>query len=308
MRLACLALAASLVSPWPVVAQAVPDAARPAPGAASPPASKQFLWEVSSLTNRVYLYGTVHAGKASFFPLPEPVQKAFAESKVLAVEADITDAEAMAKSSGSMLLVPPDSLSKRVPAPLYERFVKQLDRLGIAEPQVAQLKPFLAASLLAFAEWQRQGYLPQYGIDGNLLVLAKEAKKRIAELEGAQEQSALMDSLTDKENLQAFEGTLAALESGLVRDQITGVVNAWQAGDPKLMLDVVRAYNESVPGAKELEEKFIWSRHEAMAKKIEGWLLDGRERVFVAVGALHLAGPRGLVEMLRARGYVVRQL
>ena len=45
-----------------------------------------------------------------------------------------------------------------------------------------------------------------------------------------------------------------------------------------------------------------------MAKKIEDWLLAGRERVFVAVGALHLAGPRGLVEILKGRGYTVRQL
>ncbi len=73
-------------------------------------------------------------------------------------------------------------------------------------------------------------------------------------------------------------------------------------------LEVARAYNESIPGAKELEEKFIWSRHEAMAHRIEEWLMRGRERVFVAVGALHLAGPRGLVEMFAKRGYQVRQL
>ena len=70
----------------------------------------------------------------------------------------------------------------------------------------------------------------------------------------------------------------------------------------------MRAYNDSVPGAKALEDKFIWSRHDAMARKIEAWLIEGREHVFVAVGALHLAGPRGLVEILRKRGYVVRQL
>jgi len=301
MRLACIALVSLLAAPCNVLAQSTS-------GIAPSPVPKSFLWEVSSLTNRVYLYGTVHAGKASFFPLSEPVLKAFAESKLLAVEADITDAAAMEKSASSMLLVPPDSLAKRVPAPVYQRFVKQLDRFGMPESLVVQLKPFLASSMLAFAEWQRQGYLPRYGVDLHLITGAREQKKRIVELEGAQVQSELMDSLTDLENLQAFEGTVAALESGLTRDQITGVVNAWQSGDPKLLLEVVRAYNESVPGAKELEDKFIWSRHEAMAKKIEGWLLDGRERVFVAVGALHLAGPRGLVEMLRTRGYVVRQL
>jgi uncharacterized protein YbaP (TraB family) len=301
MRSALLAVAAFLAFPWIALAQ-------PTPGAASPPAARQFLWEVSSLTNRVYLYGTIHAGKARFFPLAEPVLDAFADAKTLAIEADITDEEAMTKSASSMLLTPPDTIAKHVPAALYGRFRMQLERLGMPEAQVTQLKPFLAASLLAFAEWGRQGYQPQYGVDLHLIKRAREAGKRIVELEGAQMQTALMDSLSDKENLQAFEGAIAGLESGLTRDQITGLVNAWQSGDPELLLEVVRAYNDSVPGAKKIEDKFIWSRHEAMARKIEGWLLEGRERVFVAVGALHLAGPRGLVEILRKRGYMVRQL
>jgi hypothetical protein len=206
-----------------------------------------------------------------------------------------------------MLLVPPDRLDKHVSAPVYERFRKQLERLGLPEPQMAQMKPFTAASVLALAEWARQGYHPQYGVDLHLITRAKESGKRLVELEGAQAQSALMDSLSPKEGAQAFEGTVAALESGLTREQITGMVNAWQSGDASLLLEVARAYNDSVPGAKEVEEKFIWSRHDAMAGKIEVFLLKGRERVFVAVGALHMAGPRGLVEMLKARGYLVKQ-
>jgi uncharacterized protein YbaP (TraB family) len=275
--------------------------------AQSTPAARQYLWEVTSLTNRIYLYGTVHAGKASFFPLPEPVQKAFADSKVLAVEADITDAEAMSKGGSALMFEPPDKLANHVPAPVYERFRKQLERLGVPESQVAHMKPFVAASLLSFAEWGRQGYAANYGVDLQLIGQARKQGKRIVELEGAQAQTELMASLTEKEGQQALEGIVIALESGLSREQVTGLVNAWQSGDPNLLLEVVKAYNERIPGARELEEKFIWSRHEEMARKIEKWLLDGREPVFVAVGALHLAGPRGLVEMMRKRGYIVRQ-
>lgn len=271
-------------------------------------APRNFLWEVSSLTNRVYLFGTVHAGKANFYPLAEPVRKAFERSPVLAIEADITDAKAMEQGAPSMLLTPPATLATFIPAPVYGRFRRQLERFRVPEAQVANLKPFIAASMLAFAEWGRQGYLPQYGVDLYLITKAREGKKRIVELEGAKLQTELIASLTDGEQLRAFEGTLQSLESGIAADQITGLVNAWQSGDADLLLEVMRAYNESVPGAKELEEKFIWSRHDAMAGKIEAWLLDGREPVFVAVGALHLAGPRGLVEILRKRGYLVRQL
>jgi uncharacterized protein len=44
-----------------------------------------------------------------------------------------------------------------------------------------------------------------------------------------------------------------------------------------------------------------------MIEKIEGYLNQSKDRHFIAVGALHLAGPEGLVEMLRKRGYVVKQ-
>jgi uncharacterized protein YbaP (TraB family) len=303
IRFARLVLAAALAAAGlPALAQTA--AVLPSPQAAA----REFIWEVSSLTNKVYLYGTVHAGKASFYPLPGPVEKAFADSKVLAVEADITDAEAMRKGSSTMVYTPPDGLSKHLPAPLQERLRRQLQRFGMPEAQVEPVKPFFAASLLVFNEWFGQGYTPNYGVDLHLITRAKKAKMPLVELEGAQAQSDLMSGLSEKEGLQALEGAVTALESGLTRDQITGVVNAWQAGDAALLLEVTRAYNETVPGARELEEKFIWSRHEAMANKIEAFLLTGRDRVFVAVGALHLAGPRGLVEILRSRGHTVRQL
>jgi uncharacterized protein YbaP (TraB family) len=294
-------LACALLLPWTATGQGTAPA-----GAA--PTHKAFIWEATSLANRIYLFGTVHAGKRSFYPLAEPVEKAFAESPVLVVEADITDSEAMAKSAETMVYKPPDSLEKHVAPEQYARFRRQLERFGLPEPQVARMKPFMAVSLLAFAEWGRLGYLPQYGVDGNLIQRAKEAGKRIVELEGAQVQTRIMDSLTDEESRDAFDGALTALESGLTRDQITGMVNAWQSGDANLLLEVARRYNENVRGAKEMEEKFIWSRHDEMVARISAFLLESKERHFVAVGALHLAGPRGLVELLRKRGFLVRQL
>lgn len=52
---------------------------------------KILLWQVKSKDNTVYLYGTIHVGKPSFYPLPDAVENAFRQSARLAVEADITD-------------------------------------------------------------------------------------------------------------------------------------------------------------------------------------------------------------------------
>jgi uncharacterized protein YbaP (TraB family) len=278
-----------------------------APALAPPAAAAEYLWEVVGLANRAYLYGTVHAGKKEWFPLPREVEEAFDQSKVLVVEADVSDTRALASNSGGMTYAAPDTLRNHVSAEDYERFRKLLPRYQLPESQVAQMKPFMAVSLLVFSEWARQGFLPQYGIDAYLLARAKAQQKRVVELEGIQAQASLMDSLSDGENRTLFGGTLFALEAGLSAEQIKSLVTAWQTGDPDKLLGIARSYNAQVKGAAEFEEKFIWSRHDDMLRKIEGYLNNTNDRHFIAVGSLHLAGPRGLVEMLRQRGYVVRQ-
>jgi uncharacterized protein len=275
--------------------------------AAELPTPKVYLWEVTSLTSRAYLFGTIHAGKESWYPLAPAIEGAFADSKVLVVEADVTDLEAVGKTASVGMYPPGDSLSKHVDPGDYERFRKLLPRFRLPEEAVARYKPFMAASLVVFGEWARLGYLPQYGIDPYLIQRARDFKKRIVEIEGVETQAKLIDSLTDEEQRLAFSGVLKAFEQGLTAEQITGMVNAWQIGDPELVLQIAARYNEQVPGARAFEEKFIWSRHDEMVRKIEGYLNEGKDRHFIAVGALHLAGPRGLVQMLRDRGYVVRQ-
>lgn len=274
--------------------------------AQAPVTTKHFLWEVASLTNRIYLYGTIHAGRKDWFPLADPIEAAFNDSAVLVVEADITDEKAMRQATPAMLLAPPDNLRNHVDAADYARFVKLLPRYGLTESQVAPFKPFMAVSMLVFGEWARNGYSPQYGIDAYLIKRAQAELKPVLELEGVPSQMKLMD-MDEGEGQKLFAGTLTALEDGLTSDQVNGMVDAWRSGDPAKLLAIARKYNDVIPGAREFEERLIWSRHDAMLKKLEGYLDDSRDRHFVAIGALHLAGERGLVEMLRKRGYRVTQ-
>lgn len=271
-------------------------------------AAENFLWEVSSLTNKVYLFGTVHAGKRDWYPLPVAVENAFTDSEVLVVEADITNEQALRASADALTYKPPDQLKDHVPPEQYARLVKLLPRYRFRESDITQVKPFMAVSLVVFAEWARSGFNPGMGVDNYLIRKAQAEAKPIVEIEGAAAQIALMDSLTEKQVQDLFKGTLDALEEDLTTEQIKGLVSTWQAGDAKGLLEVARRYNDKVPGAAEFEEKFIWARHDEMLKKIQGYLDDSRKRHFIAVGALHLAGPRGLVELLRKRGYVVKQL
>jgi uncharacterized protein YbaP (TraB family) len=275
---------------------------------AIPVSAQNLLWEVTSLTNKVYLFGTIHAGKLAWYPLPKAVEDAFNDSKELVVEADVTDLDAIEQAGEAMAYKAPDTLKMHVAAADYARFVKLLPRYKMPESVVVQMKPLMAVSLLVFAEWAHEGYSPDYGVDAYLIKKAKAELKPVVELEGAAAQVKLMDSLSESESRALFGGTVLALESGLTGDQIEGMVRAWQVGDPAMLLDVSRRYNDNVPGAAEFENLFVWSRHDAMMKKITAWLDDTRDHRFIAIGALHLVGPRGLVELLKKRGYRVRQV
>jgi uncharacterized protein YbaP (TraB family) len=70
----------------------------PAHSPRTPALAESYLWEVSSLTNRLYLFGTIHAGKHDWYPLPTAVEEAFVDAKLLVVEADIADAAKLMKS------------------------------------------------------------------------------------------------------------------------------------------------------------------------------------------------------------------
>jgi uncharacterized protein YbaP (TraB family) len=153
-----------------------------------------YLWEVSTIGNRIYLYGTMHAGKSSWYPLPAAVQGAYEDSAILVVEADITDDNAMAKSSVAMTYAPPDSIRNHVPPEEYARFRKLLPRYSLPEERVAQMKPFMAVSLLVFSEWARLGFVPQYGIDAYFIKKAKAELKPIVEIEGVDVQIRLVSS------------------------------------------------------------------------------------------------------------------
>ena len=172
---------------------------------------------------------------------------------------------------------------------------------------VKQMKPFLIGGFLSIAEFSKLGYDMNLGVDGYLIGKAKEDSKVILELESQAGQLKMLNEMSPKLQEAFLENAISTLESGKAPERVTGMVNAWQSGDVSLMQEVAKAANKDTRLADQLDEVLLFSRHDAMLKKIESYLA-GSVPHFVAVGSLHLVGPRGLVEMLKARGFEVRQL
>ncbi len=270
-------------------------------------ASKSLLWQVKSKSNTVYLFGTIHVGKLSFYPLPDAVEGAFKKSAKLVVEADVTNLDSMAATLPLMKYTPPDSLDTQIPKPLLDRAKVQFARFKIPYEEAKLLKPFMVGGLLSIAEFTRLGYDQRYGVDGYFIEKAVLGGKAVLELESVEQQMKLLSSLAREEQEAVLSNAISALESGKATEQITGMFNAWSIGDASLLQDVVKQANEGMSMTVVLDEKMLYGRNPAMLSKIEGYLA-GAQIHFVAVGAMHLVGKRGLVEMLKTKGYEVKQL
>lgn len=269
--------------------------------------AKNFLWQVKSKTNTVYLYGTIHIGKKSFYPLPEAVETAFKNSAKLVVEADIGNPSSIVAFLPLIIYTPPDSLDTRVPKIILDRLKIQLALHEIPYESVQQFKPSVVSGLLTIAEFARLGYDQSYGVDRYLLEKAALTGKTVLELESLEQQMKLLGSLSDPEQEAFLANTITELENGKAVAQVVDMLKALHAGDLALLEQVAEKTSEGMRMPEAIEEKILYGRNPAMASKIEGFLA-GKQVHFVAVGAMHMIGKRGLVEMLKARGYEVRQL
>lgn len=270
-----------------------------------PSATKSFLWEVKSPSNVIWLFGTMHVGKRAFYPLPEAVETAFDSSAKLVVEADVSS-QAADDLDALISYLPPDALDKNIPKPIYDRLRTQLVRLRIPEEAVKPMKPFAIGGLLSAAEFSRLGYDMNLGVDAYLLARAREARKPVEELESVRAQLEMLANMPGELQEAFLDNAIATLELGRSGDQVIGMVNAWQSGDARLMAEVTADVNRGMRLSAQLDEIMLHGRHDAMLKKIEKYLA-GKDPYFVAVGSLHLVGPRGLIQMLKSKGYEVTQ-
>jgi uncharacterized protein len=267
---------------------------------------KNFLWKVQSKTNTVYLLGSVHFMKKEIYPLNKQIEDAFQHSDVLVVEADINDVSRLdlQKMLGSAFYFEGDSLEKHISPETLERVKKEFDELGMPSLLIATQKPWFLALTLTSLKLVQSGFDPAYGIDVHFLNAAS-GKKKIKELESIDYQIDLLSGFSDSEQEAFLLYTLNDMNS--FEKNIDILITAWQDGDVGAMESVIGQGVKDDRAAASMYDKLIYARNRNMARKMEDFLKTN-ETYFVIVGAGHLVGEKGIVEILKKRGYQVRQL
>ena len=117
----------------------------------------------------------------------------------------------------------------------------------------------------------------------------------------------ILDHLQVMSRMPRSEG-VAMVEEALTdpeanRDAIAGLIGAYAVEDDR---PILKAFGKLVRRKPALAERLIFRRNDAWCERLMRWLPDGK--MFVAAGGFHMLGERGLVALLRQRGYRVERV
>jgi uncharacterized protein YbaP (TraB family) len=262
-----------------------------------------FLWRVSSGDRSVYLLGSIHFMKKDAYPLNPTIEDAFEHSGVLVFETEIDKLDGAAVALVAAGTLEGDrTLADVVPAELYRSVATRLDDLGMDIGGFEKMKPWMVALSLTTVELMRAGYLGAEGVDAYFSSRAKAAGKITEGLESIEFQVSLFADMSAEESVEFLQVTMVELDTMIpIVEEITA---AWQVGDAARIEALL---TDGFDGHDELYDRLVTQRNLRWLPRIEA-LFEGPADAMVVVGSLHLVGEKGLIELLKAKGYKVEQL
>lgn len=261
-----------------------------------------FLWRVSKDGRTHHLYGTIHVGTLDW-AVPGPrVRTALLDAQAVALEIDPLDPGIQSSLRGGGSAAP-----KLAPA-LAEQLARQVRRACLPAQMLSGLHPMMQAMTVLVMEAARDGLHAGYGQEFMLAGFARARGLNVISLETPERQLAALVPADPVQAERAVALTVEQLDSGLSRRVLQRMAAAWERGD----LDELADYERWCDCMNTAEEKALLvalndERNPAMADKVTALHGEGR-RLFVAVGALHMTGPKALPALLRARGFQVERV
>ena len=265
-----------------------------------------LIWEVQTARAKTWLLGSVHLARPDMYPLRAEIMQAFDSADNLVVEVDIGGGNQLAIQQQMLALgsyPPGKTIRDDLSASTWAKLEKALQASGLPPMMMEGLKPGLVVTTLTTMELMKLGLNPELGIDKYFLTQAR-GRKPIIELETVEQQiSLLLDFPNQDLVVRQTLYQLGSLESSMER-----LLRYWKQGDAqglrKLVIDDELARH---PEFRPLQKRMFDDRNRAMTDRVVELQQRGGS-YFVVVGAGHLLGDQGIIEMLKRRGQKPRQL
>lgn len=253
-----------------------------------------LLWKLEAPSGNVsYLFGTMHSDDPRVTDFSPQVMKSLLDSDVFMMET-------LPAPNPAIYLMENGRLDHMLNEQEFLQVIKLADFHSMHTDIATQMKPWLLAVVFDLPKPQTP-----YSQDALLMSLAQGKSKAVRGLETTEEHFALLDSFSLEDQLVMLRAVLKRSPEDKERN-FEELVKAYLSGDPAS----IERLNDKITGEilpKELwarmRTKLIDERNALMAERIAEQAANSN--LFVAVGASHLPGKGGLVELLKAAGYKV---
>jgi uncharacterized protein len=255
---------------------------------------KSLLWEFSKAGHAApcYLFGTMHVQDMRAFAFLEQAKERLLRSGCLALELDL--GQAQASLDPSLFRLPPGiSLDKLLPPKKFEKLrcvLRKTAQLDIAA--LRQFSPILIVNLVNEGILARDMPVP---LDQHLWDFAQEEGLTILGIETLEEQMQTLRRIPLEMQLQSLLSLGRNLKR--YRHQILRLAEVYASGD------IYKLHQAAKRSASGLRGPLLYDRNVIMADRITAW--SESQSMFCAVGAGHLAGGKGLIRLLKQRGFRV---
>ncbi len=273
--------------------------------------SDAILWKVEREGRPAsYLFGTVHLTDERVTRLSPAIETALGESRTVALEvSDLSEkatTSVIAKSAPLVMFTDGQRLDKLLSSTEYETVKSIITRSGMPADLAALFKPWIVTMILSVSDCERAKV--QQGdrvLDMEIAEIGAKRGLKVVGLETIPEQLKALASVPQSQQLKMLRASLKF--ANRTNDMMETLVQLYQnrkisAAIP-FQIAMAREVGIGDDAFAGFQQKLLVERNVRMQLASEPLLEEGG--VFIAVGALHLPGKKGLVTLLREAGYTV---
>jgi uncharacterized protein YbaP (TraB family) len=273
------------------------------PAQANPGANQdQFplLWSLKGDQNHVYILGSVQLLPYGTRGLPPVVNAAYLTSDLVVFESDLFLIGSVAFETDELTQAryPPGlTIQDEMPADLMAAVSVKVEELGLPMAILERYRPWFFAQTLATAQFAKDGFPLDNGVDISLYRKAVADLKLTTGLTPPLAHLATFAEMDREQNEHFLRITLKDLYD--TRAQIARILDIYRNANLELVEQLAL---EMQADSASLYQRLVGDRNEEWMEKIEEY----RKRdtnVLIVVGALHLVGEQGLIERFKRKGW-----
>lgn len=269
---------------------------------AKPEYANTLLWEISGngLEKPSYLFGTMHILCAEDAQLSDRMREIIKNADVIYFELDMDNMQEMMGALQYLRMNDGQKISELLTKEEYAKVENYFKENNFPMPLslMNRFKPYFVSSLIGEQMLTCQ---QKDGMEMQIMNESKKYKKEIKGLETTQFQASIFDSIPYAKQAKDLVNYIDSIDT--YKKVMLEMVDVYRQQDLKKMDSLM---HKSDPGMEEYMDILLYNRNELWVRNMPAIMYN--KSILFAVGAGHLPGEQGVINLLRKAGYKVSPL